>query len=216
MVRRRPDNVMSVESKAARIAALLGWFVAFTALAWIAVRGRVAPYGPWVSLGTKGLISLGSGALLGAWVYRQGPAATFALGAPARGGLARGIGVIVLYLAAVTALGYALGQPPAAEVPGAMAVVTQLVNSTIEEAAFRGLLVLHLAREMRFWMANALGGLAFVAVHVPTFAAIADPASVVVMSLSLFALALALGEATRATRSIWVAVVGHTVNNLLV
>lgn len=35
------------------------------------------------------------------------------------------------------------------------------------------------------------------------------------VGLSLFLLALALGEATRATRSIWLAVGLHTLNNIL-
>jgi membrane protease YdiL (CAAX protease family) len=100
-------------------------------------------------------------------------------------------------------------------VPGAAALAATVLNAIIEEAAFRGVLVLHLARHMRFWIANLVGGVAFVAVHLPTFVQVGDPGVVVVMSASLLALALALGAATHATRSIWIAVVAHTVNNLL-
>lgn len=55
----------------------------------------------------------------------------------------------------------------------------------------------------------------FVGVHVPMFLASGAGPMIVPMAASLFLLALVLGEATRASRSIWIATAIHLANNLL-
>lgn len=210
MVDARGDNGMSV-----KWSGLWPWLACWlaAAVAWQLARPLAGPLGPWVALACKGAIWLGIGSLTAWWVARERPVEALALGPPARSGLLRGIGWCALYLGATFVLGLALGErsdpAPAATWPGT------LVNAVIEEAAFRGLILLHLARLMRFWLANLLAGLAFVAVHLPFFLQIADPPAIAIMSTSLLLLALALGAATRATRSIWIAVVAHAVNNIL-
>lgn len=198
-----------------KVVVLLAWFVGATALAWMLVRDAVRPYGPWVALGVKGLLSAGTGAILCWLLYRERPIAALGLGAPVARGVPRALLVVGLYLAAVMLLGHLTGEPANLALPPAMLLATTLFNSIVEEAAFRGVLVLHLARHMRFWIANLVGAAAFVAVHLPTFVKVAPPPAVVIMSASLFVLALVLGDATRATRSIWIAVLAHTVNNLI-
>lgn len=191
---------------------LLGLYL-FAAVGWFFARDHLPPGG--VGLAVKAAFWLVPALVYARARLREGPVAAFALGPPAAGGVARALLVGAAYLGAVIALGALLGQPLELARPPLAALALLVLNATLEEASFRGFLLLHLARKMPFWQANLIMGVAFVLVHVPTFLAAGFGALFLTMCASLFLLALALGEATRATRSIWIAVAVHAVNNLL-
>jgi membrane protease YdiL (CAAX protease family) len=141
----------------------------------------------------------------------------FGLGAPLRRGIRRALLVSALYLGTVSAISVSQGQP----LIGALAPWALLylpLDAAVEEAFFRGFLLLHWARGRRFAAANSLCSLFFVLVHFRIFVGLWSSGArfeLIPIALSLFLLALALGDATRATRSIWIAVLLHTLNNIL-
>jgi membrane protease YdiL (CAAX protease family) len=200
---------------------------AASALAWGFTRWAVLTYGLGAGLGL-GLVAILSLVRAAIWLVPAGlyagrglgesPVAAFALGAPARAGLARALLVGAAYLGAIIALTYALGGalPDALPPPALLALL--VFDAAVEEAAFRGFLLLHLARGRRFAAANALTALLFLLVHAPLFWtlwSIGLRVELLPMAASLYVLALALGEATRATRSIWIAVAIHAINNVI-
>ena len=189
---------------------LVGLYL-FSAVATVLVRGLVPP----------GAIALAVKAacwLIPATLYaRQRPVTTFALGAPAPTGLRRAALLGVAYLAAAVLLALAAGGGAIALAwPSWTALALLVANVIVEEAAFRGFLLLEAARSLRFWKANVVVALGFAAVHVPSFLARGmNPIEIGLSCAILFAFSLVLGEMTRATRSIWPAVVLHSLNNLL-
>lgn len=154
-------------------------------------------------------------AALWAWRARgEGLADAFALRPPAREGWLRASIVGAVWLALAAELTIVAGGTIAPPRAGELALRT--AHATVEEAAFRGFLLPHLARGRRFLSANALVALLFAAVHVPAFAAGGSaPIEIAVSCTYLFAFALVLGYTTHVTRSIAIAVVVHTANNLL-
>jgi membrane protease YdiL (CAAX protease family) len=200
---------------------------AASALTWGFTRWAVETYGlgAGLGLGLAVLMSLVRAAiwLVPAGIYArralgEAPLVAFALGAPARAGILRAVLVGAAYLAAIIALTYALGGTVAQALPPPALLALLVFDATVEEAAFRGFLLLHLARGRSALAASALTALLFVLVHGPMFWSLWSMGlrtELVPMVVSLYVLALALGEATRATRSIWIAVAIHAINNVL-
>jgi membrane protease YdiL (CAAX protease family) len=154
------------------------------------------------------------------WAWRrlgEGPVEALALGAPLRRGIRRALWVGALYLGTVSAISVSQGQPLVGQL-APWAFLYLPLDAAVEEAFFRGFLLLHWARGRRFAAANSICSLCFVLVHFRIFVGLWGSGArfeLIPVGLSLFLLALALGEATRATRSIWLAVVLHTLNNIL-
>lgn len=183
------------------------------AIAWALVRPWVEPH-DLLALALKAALWLVPAAL---WAWRargERPADAFAIRAPARQGLLRASAVGAVWLGLAAGVTLAAGGTLAPPRPAELALRT--AHATVEEAAFRGFLLPHLARGRRFSAANAVVAALFAAVHVPTFAAHASaPIEVAVSCAYIFALGLVLGYATHVTRSIAIGVLVHTLNNLL-
>jgi membrane protease YdiL (CAAX protease family) len=154
------------------------------------------------------------------WASRrlgERPLEAFALGVPLRRGIRRALLVGTLYLGTVSAISVSQGQPLVGQL-APWAFLYLPLDAAVEEAFFRGFLLLHWARGRRFAVANSICSVFFVLVHFRIFLAFWSSGArfeLIPVGLSLFLLALALGDATRATRSIWLAVVLHTLNNIL-
>ena len=193
-----------------RVLPLLGLFV-FAALATQVAREHLPSAS--IALAVKAAVWLIPAALYA----RESMAETFAVRAPARTGLRRAAIVGVAYLCAVFLLTLAAsGGALVFRAPSMVALALLVGNVFVEEAALRGFLLLRLARLLRFWKANVLVAIGFAALHVPWFLSQGmNAVEIVVSGVVLIVLSLALGEATRATRSIWPAVVIHLLNNLL-
>lgn len=201
----RPTRLLSLQ-----VLPLVGLYL-FSAVATLLLRDLVPPGG--IALAVKAACWLIPAALYA----RQRPITAFALGAPAPSGLRRAALLGAAYLAAILLLALAAGGGASPLTwPPVTALVLLIANVIVEEAAFRGFLLLRAARLLRFWKANAVVALGFAAVHVPSFLARQmNPVEVALSCAVLFVFSLVLGEMTRATRSIWPAVVLHSLNNLL-
>ena len=92
------------------------------------------------------------------------------------------------------------------------------VSTLIEEIAFRGFLLQMFERAMKFWAANVLTALLFVAIHTPGWIILGDapllPGKIIVMS-EIFFLGLLLGYLFERAGSLWSCVILHAANNLL-
>ena len=165
-------------------------------------------------LGLKALVLLVPAAVYARRALGEGPADAFALRGPLRSGVARALLASAIYLAAIVGLSALLGQLSLPR-PSPSAVVLTDLNAAVEEAAYRGFLLLHLARSRRFGRANLIQAGLFVLVHLPVFAAGGVGPELVPMVAVLFLFALVLGYVAKTTRSIWIAAALHAVNNLL-
>jgi len=91
------------------------------------------------------------------------------------------------------------------------------VATVIEEVAFRGFLLQHLAVAVGFWSANLASALLFAAIHIPGWLLV-DRAVIgadkVVPLMEIFTLGLGLGYLLRRTGSLWSCVLAHSANNL--
>lgn len=204
---------------APRVGPLLGLY-AVSALAWGLAGPLTRKLGAgaapaFAALALKAVLWLAPAVLYARRAFGEPWREALALGAPRREGLARAFVVGALYLGVVVALSALLNGASQPAAPTAPQALLALTNATVEEAAFRGFLLLHLARGRRFFRANLLCAGLFVLVHLPAFFAQGAGPEVAIMSLALFAFALALGEVTRAAGAIWPAVVVHTINNLI-
>jgi membrane protease YdiL (CAAX protease family) len=87
----------------------------------------------------------------------------------------------------------------------------------VEEAFFRGLILTELTERLRFWVANLVSSLLFVAIHWPNWLWTREPATEILWdSLGVFLVGIIAGILTRSTRSVWPAVVWHTAFTTLV
>lgn len=196
---------------------------ALPALVWAVASSRAHVWDRegWLFSGARSLIR----ALIllvpcSVWAWRrlgERPVAALALGAPLRRGVRRALLVGALYLGTVSAISVSQGQPLIGQL-APWAFLYLPLDAAVEEAFFRGFLLLHWLRGRRFAAANSVCALCFVLVHFRMFVALWAAGArfeIIPLGLSLFLLALALGDATRATRSIWLAVLLHTLNNIL-
>lgn len=90
--------------------------------------------------------------------------------------------------------------------------------TVIEEIAFRGFLLAAFERAMKFWAANILTALLFVAVHFPGWIILTNapllPDKLMAMAEILF-LGLLLGFLFKRSQSLWACIILHATNNLL-
>jgi len=204
-------------------AGLLILYYCFAALTWRAMSAVLSSTPPkglldgLALLACKGALWVLPAALMARAVLHEPVAPSLGMtrrGEPARYWKASAIGFA--FLAIVAGLqGMINGWPQNAAIPILPGLVLAAVNATIEEVSFRGFILRQLAKRAPFWRANLFQSLLFILVHWPGWFAHGPRWEILPMSIGLLLLALVLGWITRLTGSVWLAVVVHTINNLV-
>ena len=204
---------------------LIAYYV-FGAAAWFAIGMALHAHGPapkdlveglFLSL-LKAVVWIVPALLLTRFVLREAVAPDLGL-SPVDNPLSlwRAIAVSVVFLVLTGGLQFLIGGGRSShEAPPVFpALALNAVNSTIEEISFRGFILGHLARRHPFWRANFLQAALFLLVHWLGWFSRGGGWQVVPMSIMLTTFALVLGWTTRLSGSVWLAIVVHTINNVL-
>jgi membrane protease YdiL (CAAX protease family) len=149
-------------------------------------------------------------------VFRQRLVSAFWLGLPERAGLPRALVLGGSFTGAVLLLSHLLSDGIQVPSLSAAALALLLFNSAVEEALFRGFLLSELRQAWSPARAQVATALLFLAAHTRLFAGLWSAGAgveIVPMVLVLGLLALVLGGAASATRSIWISVIIHSLNN---
>ncbi|HKF42038.1 MAG TPA: CPBP family intramembrane glutamic endopeptidase [Thermoanaerobaculia bacterium] len=189
----------------------------FFLLWWLVVWLRVQPRALFVLV--KALVWIGGPAVYLRFVDGRDPLEFLQLKTHPRSGLVWSMVVLVvigpLWVLAVVLLRWKsldLSRWTPSNLVGAL-----LVAALIEEIAMRGFVLGKLREVARFWTANLLTGLFFVAIHWQAwlFSGAIARGRIPAMSLSILALSLAAGYLVRKSGSVWPAVALHGVQNLV-
>lgn len=197
----------------------IAWEVARLGLEWLPQALPSAPLtSPFSGSLVRAVLLLAPAAIVARRVLGERLVPAFWLGAPERAGWLRSGLIGVAYLLLVNGLDLALGNPFTLPSFAASTLVLTAFDAGVEEALFRGFLLSHLARGRSPARAQLLTASIFLLPHAPKlvgFWGMGMRVELPVMALAIFVLGLALGGTARPVRSIWIATLVHTLNNLL-
>jgi uncharacterized protein len=157
------------------------------------------------------------------WHDRQNPFITMKVSTRVdRRGVLIGVGISVVYLTSITLFEYLTSHQSLAPlfraapltILGTLASIS--FSPVSEELLFRGFVLPRLNEKTRFWPANLVQAVLFVAIHWPNWIWVGGfHWSLVTTSVSILLLGLLFGWLTRRTNSIWPGVAVHIANNFL-
>ncbi|HEX4462508.1 MAG TPA: CPBP family intramembrane glutamic endopeptidase [Polyangia bacterium] len=218
-----PRSLTRADTPGKRLAWLVGYWLFGLALRWpvMAINRHLAPSPTreLAQLALKTALSVLLPALAIRWLV---PSASLpeSLGLCARGGERRrprlAVVIAILWIAFIYGASKLLGQASTSIIPASIASgLFMTAHVTVEEIAFRGVILGWLAADRPFFSANVITALMFLSMHVPGWLAAGMRVEIVPMSLILVALALVLGWVKRLTGNIWLATLLHLANNAL-